>query len=256
MEDKKAQSQQPQVEVKKDYSQPVSQQKVEAKPKQPLEETSIPEKKKKLLPILVIVAVLLFGVVWYFAYQNLQSRKKDQVVLPEHYPIEAKPTESVADSTDDWETYTNTASSYIVRYPPDWKVESICTSPVLHAGVTYPCILSPNVKINKVPIVIEGSVIQILNQGDGDASYGLGESSQQFCETDVTAPVKSCERISVGGKEAYKKVFESISIIDVGILNRNGNIFMTLRGEYGRNVDTRDFEETFNKILSTFKFTN
>jgi hypothetical protein len=51
------------------------------------------KKRKGIVFLPVLVAFLILGIIGFVVYQNYQTKLNDQVIPPEHYPIETKPTQ-------------------------------------------------------------------------------------------------------------------------------------------------------------------
>jgi len=90
-----------------------------------------PSPSKSKLPLIlggVILIVLIAGVSYFLGTQNNKSMKLDTTSQPVATPTTAmmqEPTSTptpTADSTVDWQLYTNPKLGYSVKYPADYKV--------------------------------------------------------------------------------------------------------------------------------------
>lgn len=205
-------------------------------------------KQKGFAPILVvlIIAALAFGGFYYFGTQR-----------PKTSPQIVKSTQVIStpatDETANWKTYTSTESKYTFKYPQDWNFPS---------GISHGCgstISSPSSEKMSLTICELGDNT-INSEADflkKEQSVNLGTyalvSQMQIKVNNYTG----IETESQGPTGKYAAPGVLNDQIDVTIY-RPGFTFNTLSISFSME-DQSQFDqgkEIFDKILSTFKFTD
>ncbi len=196
-----------------------------------------------LLPLVFIV--LIISVVGYFLINKKSTINGIGQTL-------ATPT-SIANSEniDGWKSYTNSAYNYSIQHPSDWKIEINCFGGSAESKIV--CLESPNLEADAFPKVVKGGVIQIFGKSDGDGSVGLGYSLDQFCNSQGGTDEKPsyCNETNINGNPVVERGFVNLPFIDIGFLDKNKKIFLSIRME-AKN-DTKDVAY---QIVKSFKFTN
>ncbi len=197
-------------------------------------------KQKRLSPIVIIVMIaILFG--GYLIYQN-QFKSVT--------PSSPQTTQPGSDEAANWKTYTNTKYGYSIKYPTDWIVNDPCI-----ADKQFLDCSAPEVSIKS---------LEKFTLNEQDINYSIRISKLDKDPRDTTGLIAFY--VPPGG---YKE--EKINSIDVlkglGMNNtlefyfkkRENNYIWITFGPYSEKAPfpkQGSFYKTFNKILSTFKFTD
>lgn len=196
-----------------------------------------------LLPLVFIV--LIISVVGYFLINKKSTINGIGQTL-------ATPTSIPnSENIDGWKSYTNSAYNYSIQHPSDWKIEINCFGGSAESKIV--CLESPNLETDAFPKVVKGGVIQIFGKSDGDGSVGLGYSLDQFCNSQGGTDEKPsyCNETNINGNPVVERGFVNLPFIDIGFLDKNKKIFLSIRME-AKN-DTKDVAY---QIVKSFKFTN
>lgn len=192
-----------------------------------------------ILIVLIIIVALVLGVgVYTLNSSKKQSTSPQPSILPS-----PKPT---VDPTANWKTYTNSVLQFSIRYPSDWNIEEIENKTII-------LIKSPNVEYQEpVNKVVKGAEIRIqispYNYSGNISS--LIQKPGTVPEADITyissilvevSEIESVKTISTGlyGKVVQYQIPKENKIYEIGIYTSDQTI-----------------QNTFDQILSTFKFTN
>jgi len=203
------------------------------------------------LPMLIVI--LLLGVAGYFAYQYFQPKNQqpnqDQVSPT---PISKLPT-PITDPTVGWQVYTNKEYGFELKYPSDYFYQENYTT----RGYGTNLIKEFNVILSRID-----------NKGKGQISYIAIEVLRgNKEELSLVNLFKSIHQ----NVDSYNEVkFFELDAIRYNSLNENATspqdfqkgVFFEKDGFYWdilvvRNSSEKQItEETFDQILSTFKFTD
>lgn len=217
-------------------------------PSQPVLE---PEKNnaKLVIVIAIIVAIVAItaGVIGFLLAKKTQA--------PAEKPVAAQPVAQTADETVGWKTYTNNAYNYEIRYPVDWYIsdnkfaakgsESKTISNYENPDQYTQTSLDQQAPAKPSDFIAAGISVEITN-----------DSLDKFCVTNEAVKVLKrteqtingtnfilCDEITMdhpSGIEIIRRIFKND--------NKIYNLSYVKKGIVS--------EDTLNKILATFKFTN
>lgn len=199
-------------------------------------------REKGFAPLIIVIMLALVGVVGYLAFQNTQLRKV--LPTPTQTPsstasitaTQVTPTvKPTADPTANWKTYLNTSSKYSIKYPADWGIENVSaggngalSSDARYIQIWYkvstPDKAYGNLGIEEIGIIPPSEEKLLTVEKRLDSGLILK------CNSDFTNDSKTWCWIKVPSKEAYLNI----------------QVFMG---------QDNFANETYNQILSTFKFT-
>lgn len=182
-------------------------------------------KGKINLALIVIVVLVLVAVIFYFFRKeiNISYLKKSNQNQPQTI------------NTSNWKTYNSNQHHFAISYPSSWTlIEYESFVRIVPSTSIY---ANPN---NKNNVICEPDILISSNNFDG-VRFGNSESGK-FAGVDAKfAKQESTQNCQ--GKDVSKHTIS-------WLFNKN-NIYYSVGEGYGD-----DSEETVNKILSTFKFTN
>ncbi|TSC75263.1 MAG: hypothetical protein G01um101433_915 [Parcubacteria group bacterium Gr01-1014_33] len=202
--------------------------------------------------ILVVVVVTLLGVVGYFAFV-----KKSEPIVQQptptpsqtNTPVSSTPTPTPKDETSNWQSHSNTEIGFSFKYPQTWKVEdgmkiNTCCLNVFNSTNPYQGdFLKQNVMKAQFQYEVDASVSNKQQYIDG-----LIKSSS---ESEMETPISRSSVISVQNKNGLDIVKFTGGVGSVGyVIPRKQNFFEVLY------VIVWNPDSTFEKVLSTLKFTN
>lgn len=187
--------------------------------------------QKGFVPILIVIllAALVGG---YFAYTNSQTKTPAPNSQPSPTPVDANPEPSGAGETTNWKIYNG--SGYSIKYP-DSLGYSFSTESGVNGG---------EVNVDKFSTSDEKSAIRI---------YSYKEDFEPMVRilTDTNAE----ERIMVAGQLVPKITAKYQPLIHIGPLQNNSNLFKIVFVAASSSSTQKEDTNTFNQILSTFRFT-
>jgi hypothetical protein len=204
--------------------------------------TSIPIKNNNLLTLVFSVfLLLLLASTGYLYYQNQQLKR----MLANYQTPVASPTPTAtANPTTNWKTYTNPDGTSSFKYPSDWSYQSSSEG---CGPVFYP----PNTK--NTWLTVCGINSSETAKQMAESSIGPNSSSKLISEKNIVIDSKNGieQVISVPTRE--QDIFVFIDNVDSKYEGR-GTLQVYL---YNQDLtQTQKYNELFNQILSTFKFTN
>lgn len=212
--------------------QPINEQPVE--PNNPL--------KSKLLVVflglMALAAVIRVGV--YFLEKQEPEQKTAQVVT--------SPT-LTPDPTANWKTYENVGYKYSVEYPSTWEILKSSDT-----GASF----RPIDKKADFPNGVIG--IDVRDKTNKDEILSLEEYLRQVVgdETSPSKTLLSLEQVGVGYKVKWKVgavgPYGKEEITTIAYFNLPGKLIEVYW--INKEEQTKEYEQIFNQILSTFKFTD
>lgn len=223
---------------------PVSEQEVQIQAPSLLDKIKI--HKLKILGGILGVLILV-GVV--FGAYKLGQRQVQPV--PQPTPTPAAVATPTSDPTADWKTYTNTKYGYLIRYPEKWLLfaPEACIPSCPEAADNMSIVRPPEVKYPEGDFSVtswtESFEPQVL---DKERSKSEARSWNWKSRREQT--------IKVGGYEGWSIVGE-MEFGDNKLFSRRYMVVKTSSGLWEINLwDTKEqiYKDTFNLILSTFKF--
>lgn len=216
----------------------------------------------KLIPIiLAIAAVVVIGIGAYlFGTKQTQTVVKNSVqTTPIPSPI---PT---IDETANWKTYTNEDKdiSFLVKYPPTWKVEincngqdSIYTGPP--AGsiryVDSPCFTTIDFSQGQSGMseggLIKGGAI-IITPSD----FRIKTSVDKFCEPTGSYPkLSDCQYIQIENKEIVLRSGDQFAFYAIAGIVDSQQVTKGF-GAYYNKESEKETRRILPQMLSTFRLT-
>ena len=218
-----------------------------------------------IIILLLIVAVL--GAAGYFAY----SRGYTNSFLPKPSPIitprplltplpTPKPT-STPDPTANWKTYTNTTYKYSLKYPSDWEVQGEGgEDPTQAFAPNFSSTCNFNGGDRCANLVI--SLIGGYKEGENlEYYFNIGSNNDSHIRTQDIISEKD---IVVGGEKALEIKYrlpkadigyENEPAIEIHAVHDNSVLLIQYGEEQKTSFSELKYEDLFNHILSTFKFT-
>lgn len=198
-----------------------------------------------VLPLLlIIIAALLVAGGAYVYVQNKQTNQMSDVTLPD----QTTPTAQTSNTqTADWKTYTNSQYSFSFQYPANLEFNSYESSP----GV-----FTFQVSKTKTPTRIECNT---------EFSFSGSVFDKKIVSTSIVSDtVKrqyndslSYTQENIGGKVVMveKKTLGVCGSGDIITWTEPSGRFVVLFNLQPSEVDlSSDYKNTYNQILSTFKF--
>ena len=159
---------------------------------------------------------------------------------------------------DDWVLYTNATYGFSLRYPGDWELrnsqDSIQSFARRSTTQTYPSKDDP----------LDAWVsLRLLNNPNLKTLQQVFDDEYASCmqnPPDIGCPAaeqtQDWKTLSVGGASALRSGVRTIILpVDSIYINR-GSYFLVLNATYYNRNGTYDLAPVFEKILSTFQFTN
>ncbi|PJC28281.1 hypothetical protein CO054_00950 [Candidatus Shapirobacteria bacterium CG_4_9_14_0_2_um_filter_39_11] len=210
-------------------------------------ETSSFLNKIKLYKFKIMVGVLgvLVFTGGFYAGMFYEARwiatQKPLVGFPTPTPVAvATPT---PDPTADWKIYTNTKYGWFLRYPSNWETEEVVDRSVIFRA--------PNTSYQEPTLKVKtGAEIRIMlspYKFSGDIT-SLEPKIGPVPESDVT--IIAVERMAVAEQLAIKIISEGIGGRSISVNVPKGTEVYQITF---RSSDV-PYQDTFNLILSTFKF--
>lgn len=227
----------------------------EPTPTPPPEPVKIENKSKPKTPViglLVVLLILALGAVGFLGYQNMQLQK--QVAgIQSNYPIPspviyASPS-PVADETANWKVYTDSVDKIEFKYPQSWYAQP--------SGGTVPLIQSQVFLDDhsfEIPSATEFSTpIQTFFALSSETDINM--SAKRLKETVYGTSVTETDNLVIGGNKAI----QLSGVAGPGELQ--GMFFKNTLIQFGNKVlivdlNDKNFENIYDQILSTLKFTN
>ncbi|HSX40096.1 MAG TPA: hypothetical protein VLF68_00635 [Candidatus Saccharimonadales bacterium] len=231
-------------------------------------------------PKTLLIGVVVFILVILGAGAFVLQSKNNKQQIAQLTPAPTKPITppSTPDPTANWKTYTNTMYGYTLKYPNTWEAWN---------GLYYPAQISSSQVIqiiskpDYIPLIQKAGIL-LENFEKNDYAWieiNVTPLGQQYnhgneLETVTTSTdiptffgfKDNSQEITLNGQVAYSMV-KPIAPREVstgfqnGILKRvatriNGNI-VNMDAQYPHGfTETNSLAETFDQILSTFKFTD
>ena len=213
------------------------------------------ESKSSDWPKIILVAVLGFGLLagsayagyWYGTQQVQQSEEPTPVVSqPTTKPTPApEPTQPVTDPTAGWETHTNNKYGYNLKYEQNPKLKQ------------FSCSQQKPFEKGEEVFVLDETTSTFPECGHGGYSWPISITTQEVtltCDSTESWTAQQSQ-INVGGikgtrcdqKFVGERMLPGPDEIIWAIIQHDEKYFVF-------NLGNIQYSETFNQILSTFKF--
>lgn len=197
--------------------------------------------------ILIIIGVLaLGGGVWYWQQQELQKLQKQA----EEFVQPTQQQNNATDETADWKTYRNEKYGFEVEYPSSWHFDPFG-------------LLSMNgpFSLTSLPRSAYGEGGALPNGGAEVTIWNTTSSLSELINNDLRGgQVISRNLFDVAGRSVtrivYRIQFTPIYVERVVVLYlpKDERLYKFILTYYENDPKEVEFTETFEKILSTFKF--
>lgn len=209
----------------------------------------------KITAIVVLVGTTLIGFSFGIIYKETTDYAKEQETNVPQIAVRKERIDTI-DETSDWKTYTNTTWKYKVSYPPQWKLLELNGGQINLASQE-----KTQYGSSKFYIELSGSNRNRNFTNLEEEARSLGEEQGQC--TDLSnngAPGGACpplppktisKRLLTDGNEYYLVVTatgKKVAIIPIA----NYDKLLEIKSV----IWPTDSKELFEKILSTFQFTN
>lgn len=209
----------------------------------------IPEQPMKqkgfLLPIIGVV--LLLVIIGAGAYYLGISKSSDNPTTENvTSTLSTQPTSAPNDETEKWNTYKNPEGYFTVKYPPT------LLSKEEKAGVNSAC---------ETSLVLADKASGFSKEYQGDITIDVCQVAEEFYPKAAFSNIEDgdIQSITIDGVKGYKKTGQA-DLAKLGSKVRVTRVALNFKNkEY--TLDLRyipnhpDYEQAFNQILSTFKFT-
>lgn len=199
-----------------------------------------------LLSVFLIIAVLIAG---FFAYQTQNLVKELNTVKIVSVPtaIATVVPTSTPDATIDWKTYTNKEYNFTIKYPSDAKLRVSQTES--NDRMLVVAFDSPNAVFDHL-FKSGGYSFQISMQTQKNFNtldeYLLFQKEHSMYEDVLPKTYNNVKGYAFKNDKGYP----GWNFTFRGFLTKNNDLYYTI------NYFTDDSVDTFDQILSTFKFTN
>jgi len=198
-------------------------------------------RQKGFAPIIILLAIGGLGLLVYF---GAFYKSPSQTSFQEPSSSSPVPTTSASpDPTENWKTYTDEVGEFLFRYPNDWGI--------LDVGGAL--MLAPLPDVEKVSEMAKGGgfgggkfLISLIN---------IYEVEPSLISSEYSTVVKST--VEIDGKTAY--LYESTQLLEAPGASKGDihtSIVIPLKNRYFYySLLDEVYKQTFDQILSTFKFT-
>lgn len=243
----------------------------------------------KNIIIVILVVILVGGAIWF-----LSTRTPEESTLPEEeitsfeecivagytvlesYPRQCQTPDGKAfieeiepeDETADWKTYKNEGYGFEMKYPSNWKYGEDGGEPNFYSPIQYT--EGPPPIIWQAHLILHGTGVQTMDEYIAD-KFGPTTNKKMISNSPITLnnltgreivfTCKDCEVKYIPGRvEKYfpgtEGKFLLFSRTDYRFPDIPDNNYIFIIGFFYYKNDSRTsyYLETFNQILSTFRF--
>jgi hypothetical protein len=194
-----------------------------------------PEKQKRKLNWkgfgIGIIAVIIIE---FFAVSMLNSPDPEIPIAPPNEPTKAQPSPTM-DPTADWQTYTSSKSAYTFKYPKAWTAELLAPSMLT---------LNDKNKDTNIVTIVEQSMDTPLLEGEFETN-ARRDVTKRNIKVDNISGIEYTQTY-IAPKNSGIKPGHVVTYV---VIERNDKRFVL-------HLEDRSQKQTFNQILSTFKFTD
>ncbi len=223
-----------------------------------------PPKKSTLPPILLgILLLTIVGVgSFYFGKRQVNTQPVTstsptitQNLLPTPFPTLS--IEIAEGRTNQLKTLINKTDNFSVTFPADWKVEMNCEG---KAGPSYVCFKSPDFKESQAGFImgnpISGGAILLTVHAENTMNVN------PLCDSNIKGFQFPCTEVLIGNIKAWRSVIPKSTSQVPTYPNVENTIVLSFvaKGKrfiwtgYYNDQSKNNIQQTFDQILSTFKF--
>lgn len=190
----------------------------------------------------ILLLLLIVGGAYYLGKSSLPAGAP--LPSPASTAI-STPTPSTTDPTANWKTYTNSENGYTIKYPNDLFVRLVCPKEELDLTLR-----NPNDKREEIQADSCGRDVRYTVEMHTYAKRPEEPQSDKDYHIDK-------EEITIGGIKADKYVYTLINRGTTAPFSSWFESVLVTRGDksYGIYLGNIKLQDTFDQILSTFKFT-
>ena len=157
-------------------------------------------------------------------------------------------TNTTTDKTAGWKTFTSTEYGFSIKYP-DSLQENTFTNPTTH-------ITEPDFDFGPLNNTSLAGMIRVVVN---DSQWATNKDFAHW----ATGQITSEKETTINGQPGYRTVANSdggtsdtVFIIHSGKAYEIGFVRVSGPGTSGQVIDNSQYQDTFEKMISTFKFTN
>lgn len=197
-------------------------------------------RQKGFAPILILLVLLGVGLMAYFGY--LYNPSTQPTPVPTSSSIPTTITSATPDPTENWKTYTDKNGEFIFRYPNDWGILDV--GGALMVG-PLPDVEKVNKMVNRGGFGGGKFLISLINIHDVEPEPISSEYSTIMKST-----------FQIDGKTA--NLYQSTQLLDSPGASKGDistSLVIPLKNRYFYySLLDQVYKQTFDQILSTFKF--
>ena len=207
------------------------------------------------LIILILILGILLGITGFFAYKNyFQKFSPSGQESVNQTTQTTEPSPFPAGETADWKTYTSIQNSFSVKYPPDWDSLEASDGSLNGLLIASADRIELHRKAGDRGLRMSTSDIMTIYTRDDDyirAAYGdymFEDKTIKIEKSGIIVDGRNATKYEISALEERSLFPAGTKLVKVIIKNKEHYLEITLN-----NVQ---FLDIFNKIISTFKFTD
>lgn len=209
--------------------------------------------------ILILVGIVVIGIVALTLYLFYSIYSVQDKLLPGQKQVIPITISPVVNPIANWKTYTNNNLRFSFQYPPKGRIRQLPNGIWLQLSTPD---YQYDINNPTEEVAIKGAVINIPATSSAGSERSYASSFGQVKEgmivggTDITSPRKlsNIKNLNIDGHSVLKYDFEST--ITKGLIGTNAEVTLSDSKVYNFEIiySSKDFRDTFDQILSTFKF--
>lgn len=184
-----------------------------------------------------IAAVAIAFGVFYFLTKS-QTPLSNKILQTQPSPAA---TSAPTDETANWKTYTNTSNHFTIKYPSEWRIESIANTATFGPGITG---------------VTEQQNSRMTIQTEvPNPSTGIIDATTYKDKVIEAQDIDRVTNILIDGVSGFKLELNNFGTKQEMIIFDRGNvIYYIVFGQAGKPEISEKDKATYEQILSTFRF--
>lgn len=199
-----------------------------------------------ILMIGIISAIILSAGAFYLLKKPTSPTASNPVVQSQPTPTPAPADETLytEDSRSaNWKTYTNTSDHFTIKYPSEWRIESIGNTATFGPGITG---------------VTEQQNSRMTIQTEvPNPSTGIIDATTYKDKVIEAQDIDRVTAILIDGVNGFKLELNNFGTKqEMIVFDRDNVIYYIVFGQAGKPEISGTDKKTYEQILSTFKFTN